>query len=193
MPKQMENSKIHLKNVRLSFPSLFRRAQFNPGEEGKYEATFLFSKKDKKLKAKIDKAIKTKIAESGIKVASDKRCLKDGDEVEYNGYEGMWSIKASQSRRPTVIDRDRTPIAEEDNVIYAGCYVNAIIDLWVQNNSFGKRVNANLYGVQFVKNGEAFGMGPVDVTDDFDDLSDDEEDIEEDDDLDEEDDDLDDD
>ena len=176
MAKQIENAKIHLKNVRLSFPSLFRRAQFNPGEDGKYEATFLFSKKEKKLKAKIDKAIKTKIAESGIKVASDKRCLKDGDEVEYNGYEGMWSIKASQSRRPTVIDRDRTPVTEEYNVIYAGFYVNAIIDLCIQNNSFGKRVNANLYGVQFVKDGEAFGMGPVDVTDDFDDLSDDDED-----------------
>lgn len=191
MPKQFESTKIHLKNVRLSFPSLFRRAQFTPGEDGKYEATFLFSKKDKKLKAKLDKAIKEKIAESGIKVPKDKRCLKDGDEVEYNGYEKTWSIKASQSRRPTVIDRDRTPVTEGDNVIYAGCYVNAIIDLWIQNNSFGKRVNANLYGVQFVKDGEAFGMGPVDVTDDFDDLSDDDDDDE--DDIDDEDDDLDDD
>lgn len=184
-----ESTKIQLKNVRLSFPSLFRRAQFN-GEDGKYEATFLFDKKDKKLKAKLDKAIAAKIKAAGIKVSADKRCLKDGDDVEYSGYEGMWSIKASQSRRPTVIDRDRTPVTEDDNVIYAGCYVNAIVDFWIQNNSFGKRVNANLYGVQFVKDGEAFGMGPVDVTDDFDDLSDeDEDDI----DIDDDDDDLDDD
>ncbi len=178
-----ESTKIQLKNVRLSFPSLFQRAQFN-GEDGKYEATFLFNKKDKKLKAKLDKAIAAKLKEANIKVPQDKRCLKDGDEVEYNGYEGNWSLKASQSRRPTVIDRDRSPLTEDDNVIYAGCFVNAIVDLWVQNNSFGKRINANLYGVQFVKDGEAFGMGPVDVTDDFDDLSDDEDDDDNDDDLD---------
>lgn len=188
MAKAQENTKIHLKNVRLSFPSLFRRAQFN-GEDGKYEATFLFDKKNKKLKATLDKAITKAIKSSGVKVPKDKRCLKDGDDVEYDGYEGVWSIKASQSRRPTVIDRDRTPVTEDDNVLYAGCYVNAIIDLWIQNNSFGKRVNANLYGVQFVKDGDAFGMGPVDVTDDFDDLSDDEDEDE----VDEDDDDLDDD
>lgn len=180
-----ESTKIQLKNVRLSFPSLFQRAQFN-GEDGKYEATFLFNKKDKKMKAKLDKAIAAKLKEANIKVPADKQCLKDGDEVEYAGYEGMWSLKASQSRRPTVIDRDRSPLTENDNVLYAGCYVNAIVDLWVQNNSYGKRINANLYGIQFVKDGEAFGLGPVDVTDDFDDLSDDDDDSDDDsDDLDE--------
>ena len=177
-----ESTKIQLKNVRLSFPSLFQKAQFN-GEDGKYEATFLFNKKDKKLKAKLDKAISAKLKEANVKVPQDKRCLKDGDEVDYAGYEGNWSLKASQSRRPTVIDRDRSPVTEGDNVLYAGCFVNAIVDLWVQNNSFGKRINANLYGVQFVKDGEAFGMGPVDVTDDFDDISDDDdEDVDKDDD-----------
>lgn len=67
-------------------------------------------------------------------------------------------------------NRDKTPVVEDDEVLYAGCYVNAIIDLWVQNNGFGKRVNANLYGIQFVKDGEQFGAGAVDVFDDFDDL-----------------------
>ena len=62
-----ESTKIQLKNVRLSFPSLFQRAQFN-GEDGKYEATFLFSKKDKKLKDKLDKAIAAKLKEANIKV-----------------------------------------------------------------------------------------------------------------------------
>ena len=166
-----ENVKIHLKNVRLSFPSLFKRAVFD-GAEGKYEATLLLDKSDKATKKAIDEAIKSAIEEAKIKVPSDKRCLKDGDDSEYDGYEGMWSIKAANSKRPTAINRDKTPLIEEDEVIYAGCYVNAIIDIWTQNNKFGKRANANLYGVQFVKDGEPFGMGPVDVTDDFDDLED---------------------
>ena len=166
-----ENIKIHLKNVRLSFPSLFRKAVFNDNV-GKYEATFLLDKSDKDTKKVLDEAIKEAITEAAIKVSADKRCLKDGDESEYDGYEGMWSIKAGNSKRPTVIDRDKTPLAEEDDVLYAGCYVNAIIDIWIQNNQYGKRANANLYGIQFVKNGDPFGQGPVDVTDDFDDLED---------------------
>lgn len=164
-------SKIQLKNVRLSFPSVFHRAVFE-GTEGKYEATFLIDKEDVKTKKVIDDAIAAAIAEAKIKVPSDKRCLKDGDESEYDGYEGNWSLKAANSKRPTVINRDKTPLTEEDEVVYAGCYVNAIVDFWVQNNKYGKRVNANLYGIQFLKDGEPFGMGPVDVTDDFDDLDD---------------------
>ena len=35
----MSNYKFKLKNVRLSFPSIFKRSEFN-GQEGKFEATF---------------------------------------------------------------------------------------------------------------------------------------------------------
>ena len=162
-------SKILLNNVRLSFPSVFQRSVFD-GKEGKYEATFLIPKSDTKLKAQLDAAIDEAIKAAGIKVPSDKRCLKDGDQSDYDGYEGAWSLKAANNKRPTVIDRDKSPIVESDEKLYAGCYVNAVIDLWLQDNKFGKRVNANLYGIQFVKDGEAFGAGPVNVFDDFQDL-----------------------
>jgi len=165
-------AKIQLKNVRLSFPSIFNRANFN-GEEGKFEATLLL---DKETQADqigvVEAAIEEAIKEAKIKVPSDKRCLKDGDEVEYDGYEGCMSVKASSNKRPTIIDRDKTPLVEDDGRPYAGCYVNAIIDIWIQNNSYGKRANANLYGIQFVKDGEPFGAGDVDVTDEFDSFDD---------------------
>lgn len=165
-------AKIKLTNVRLSFPSIFQKASFQ-GEQGdKYEATFLIDKSDKKTKAKLDAAIAECIAEAKIKVPADKICLKDGDDLDYDGYEGVWSLKASQKKRPTVINRDKSPLTEDDEVIYAGCYVNAIVDFWAQNNAYGKRINANLYGVQFAKDGNSFGQGAVDVTDDFDDIDD---------------------
>tara|TARA_R110002126_G_scaffold41214_2_gene120123 strand:+ start:1881 stop:2411 length:531 start_codon:yes stop_codon:yes gene_type:complete len=166
-----DNVKIHLKNVRLSFPSIFKRSVFD-GNEGKYEATFLIDKSDKKTKKAIDEVIKAAIEEAKVKVPADKYCLKDGDESEYDGYEGMWSLKAANGKRPTVIGRDKAPLTEDDDVMYAGCYVNAIVDIWIQNNNYGKRANANLYGIQFVKDGDPFGNGPVDVTDDFEDLED---------------------
>lgn len=168
----MSTYKFTLPNVRLSFPSIFQKAQFQ-GQETKFEATFLLDKKGHSdLIEKLNKAIEAGIKEElkGAKVPASKRCLQDGDEKDYDGYEGQMSLKASSNKRPTIIDRDKTPLVEDDDKPYAGCYVNAVIEFWFQNNDFGKRVNANLLGIQFVKDGEAFGSGPIDVTDDFDDL-----------------------
>lgn len=169
-------TKIKLENVRLSFPSLFKKATFN-GEETKYEATFLIPKSDIKTKELIDEKINSVIKEAKIKVPNDKLCIKDGDDIfenndNYEGYKDHWSFKASTNKRPTVLNSDKSLLTEEDNKIYGGCYVNAIVDIWPQNNSYGKRINSNLYGVQFVKDGETFGSGDIDVTEEFDDLDD---------------------
>lgn len=167
--------KVKLNNVRLSFPSLFRKATFN-GEETKFEATFLINKETQadlieKIKVVIADKIKNDL--KGAKLAADKICLKDGDEVEYDGYAGHVSIKASNDKRVAVFNRDKSPLAEDDNVIYAGCYVNAIIEIWAMNNQWGKRINAKLLGVQFAKDGENFGDSSSASADDFDFIGDD--------------------
>ncbi|WP_244126983.1 ssDNA-binding protein, partial [Xylella fastidiosa] len=66
---------------------------------------------------------------------------------------------------------DRTPLAAQDGRPYAGCYVNANIELWAQDNNYGKRINASLGGVQFLRDGEAFAGGGVASVEDFEDLS----------------------
>jgi hypothetical protein len=171
----MSNYKIKLKNVRLSFPSLFNKAEFN-GDVGKFEATFLINKETQaSTVSDINEKIKAIIKENKIKVASDKRCVKDGDDVDYAGYNGHISLKAANNKRPLVIDRDKSILVEEDNKPYSGCYVNATVELWVQNNNYGKRVNCNLLAVQFAKDGESFGAGGASGSaDDFDELEDDE-------------------
>lgn len=167
--------KMTLTNVRLSFPSLFKKAIFD-GEATKFEATFLVSKDDPQV-AKINKAIDSFLAEKFPKGApkSVKRTVfVDGDTKEYDGYENMMAFKGSNNKRPTIIDRDKTPIIEEDNILYAGCYVNAIVDLWYSDHpKGGKQVLGNVLGVQFVKDGEAFGADTTAAADDFDDISDD--------------------
>lgn len=169
-------AKIKIKNARLSFPSLFKKASFN-GVEGKYEATLLFPKSDKKTYDAIMDAIEECKKDNKLKVGADKLFIKDGDDIEYDGYEGHWAVKASNNKRPTVINRDKTPLTEEDEIIYAGCYVNAVIEPWGQNNQYGKRINSNLLGIQFVKDGESFGAGGSTASeDDFDDIEDDEDD-----------------
>lgn len=170
----MSSYKIKLKNVRLSFASLFNKAEFN-GDVGKFEATFLINKESQAATIKdIEDKIAAIIKENKSKVPSSKLCLKDGNESEYDGYEGCMSIKAANGKRPLIIDRDKSILAEDDGKPYSGCYVNATLELWFQDNSYGKRVNCNLLAVQFAKDGEAFGAGGASGSaDDFDELEDD--------------------
>ena len=174
---EQQSYKIILKNVRLSFPAIWQKNTKFGGDNAKYKATFLIHKDEQ---ADLIKKIEDKIAaiqkETKVKVSKDKLCLKDGDDAEYDGYADHMSLKAANSKRPTILDRDKTPLIEDDNKPYAGCYVNASVQLWVQNNDWGKRVNANLLGIQFFKDGEPFGAGDLDATDDFDDFSDDDDD-----------------
>lgn len=166
-----------IKNARLSYPTLFKKGTYEGKESDKYEATLLFPKSDTKTYETLKAAIQEIMTANKAKVPASKWCLKDGDEIadekDYEEYRGMWAFKAGNTKRPTVIDRDRTPLVEEDEKVYAGCYVNAIVSLWFQNNTYGKRVNANLLGVQFVKDGEPFGDGAkVANADEFEELED---------------------
>lgn len=168
------DNKLMLRGVRLAFPSLWKKATFE-GDETKFEATFLVPKKDKKTKKALMKLIED--CKEQNKIKTNKVFVRDGDDPEfedYDGYAGHWCVKAANTVRPKVLDRDKSHLTEEDGVIYSGCYVNAQISPWAQNNKWGRRINANLLGVQFVKDGEPFsGGGKTADDDDFDDLSDD--------------------
>jgi hypothetical protein len=108
--------------------------------------------------------------------AAGKGVVKDGDsKAEYAGFEGNMFVSTRSPARPTVIDRDRSPLVAADGRPYSGCYANVQVEVWAQDNSYGKRINAQLLGVQFVKDGDAFGGGAQPSNpDDFGDLSADE-------------------
>lgn len=174
---QTEAKRVVLKNVRLSFPSLFKKAVFNGKESDKYEATFLIKKDDPQLeilkKAGEDFLLKEFGTKDKIPKSLKRTYLVDGDTKDYDGYEGMMAVKAGTRNRPTVIDRDKTPLVEEDEKIYAGCYVNASVSFWYSDHELGgKQLLCNLAGVQFYDHGEPFGAGGVDATDDFDEIDD---------------------
>lgn len=171
--------KIIVKKVRLAFPALFK-AKAVLDSEPRFSASLLLDKNDPQIQA-IEKAIEEVAkAKWGDKAAatlkqlraSDRTALHDGDVKEqYDGFAGNMYISAANSTRPLVIDRDTTPLAEEDGKPYAGCYVNASIELWAQDNKYGKRINASLAGVQFLKDGDAFTGGGAASVDEFEDLS----------------------
>jgi len=170
MSNEKDPGIITLPNVRLSFPHLFTPHAMEEGQEQKFSATFLFDNNEHAaLLDKIDAQIDRLALDEFKKKINFKRCLRDGNEKsELEGYgDGKSFLTASNKARPGVVDRRLNPIVESDGIIYAGCYVNATIRLWVQNNQWGKRVNAQLRAVQFVKDGESFGAGPVDATKEF--------------------------
>lgn len=157
---------IKLTNVRLSFPQLFVPKSVQEGGEKKYSAAFLLDKQHDA--AQIDAIRKgmfdVATAKWGAKIPQGlKKCLQEGTAKEYDGYgpDNMF-VSSSATVRPSVIDRNRAPLNAEDGKPYAGCLVNAVIRLWAQDNSWGKRINAQLQGVQFAGDGEAFGAAPFD-------------------------------
>ena len=176
---------IKLVNVRLAFPSLFHAKSF-AGEDGKqstpaYQATFLLQANDKQV-AGLKAAMKTLAVEKwGAKgeavfktlEAQDKLCLHNGDnKADMDGFAGCWFVSSRAPTKPLVIDRDRSPLTAESGRPYGGCYVDARIDVYCQDNKFGKRINASLKGVQFRRDGDAFAGGAPAKEGDFDDLSD---------------------
>jgi hypothetical protein len=175
MPEQTDPAKITLTEVRLSFPHLWKPHAMEAGQEEKYSATAIFDNtKHAALLDRIDALIDRLALDEFKKKINFKRCLRDGnDKSDLDGYgDGTSFLTASNKARPGVVDRRLNPLAESDNVLYAGCYVNMVVRLWVQNNQWGKRVNAQLMAVQFVKDGDSFGAGPIDPTKEFESIDD---------------------
>lgn len=92
----------------------------------------------------------------------------------YGGFEGMFNLgmrTAEDKARPTVFDKygrrigdpskAYTPAEKSEirRLIYSGCYVNAKVDIWAQDNSFGRGIRCSVLGVMFAKDGESFGGG----------------------------------
>ena len=158
---------IMLKNVRVSFPHLFSRPYVN-GEEGKCGATLMLEPKENSeaiqlIQEQIDELVNAKF--KGRSVASDRLCLRAGEDKGRSEYQGYLVLSANSKGRPLVISNDgRTLItSQEDCPIYAGCYVNAKIRLWSQNKHYGKRINAELIALQFAKHGEPLDGAYVSV------------------------------
>lgn len=165
-----------LKNKRIAFPALAVPQAIGEGSPA-YGARFIIDPNDPDVAA-LDKAM--------VEVAKEK--WKDDAEAVldllitnkktafqhnpyrststgkvYNGFEGMFNLGTrSEKTKPTVVDQfgnELTAKADIERVIYSGCYTHAKVELWAQDNQYGKRVNASLLGIMFAGNGDSFGGG----------------------------------
>lgn len=175
--------KVLLKDVRLSYPQLFRAKAFGDGSQGEpaFSAEFLVSKDSSPGKAGI-RDIEDAIEEAKYKkwgddpkkwpkISKDKPFFKDGDDPDWERPETVdhMIVSARNVKKPRLLGIDKEDLHESDGVLYAGCRVDAIVRVWAQDNKFGKRVNCSLEAVRFRADGEAFGAAPIDP-DEFEDI-----------------------
>lgn len=101
---------------------------------------------------------------------TDKLCLHNGDVTKIGNpdYVGKLYVSANNKTKPRIcVTRggQNLDIGQDDPYApYSGCWANVIVDIWAQgirgkSAQWGKRVNATLLGVQFVKHDTAFGGG----------------------------------
>lgn len=182
------NTRFRIDNVRVDWPELFVGKQFNG--EGKFRcgATLIVEpthKQFKQIEAAIEEAAKVKFKDKAAAVlkvarAKDNVCLRDGDlkAAKSEGYAGNFYISANCAggdteaacAKPTVYDGAKNKITDPaKNPIYRGCYVNALVEFY-GDNRFGEGIFCKLVGIQFCRDGDAFGSAPA-RADDFDDVT----------------------
>ena len=170
-----------IKNARLTFAQNLTVAGTVPGSEGepKFNCGLLLGADHPQLKDIRDKMIaiakekwKEKAgAEFKALEKADRLALHDGDlKPNYEGYPGNFflSPSAKEIARPTYFGgasgREELDPKQAQRVFYSGCWVNAKVSFWAQDNGFGKRINCTLLAIQFWKHADAFsGGGPREV------------------------------
>lgn len=188
----MEIEVIYLSDVRLSFPHLAepqkQRNEVTGKERISYNAEFILAPNDPgfaQFMAKVQELAVAKWKEHAAQVLAicntDRklRCYGNGAEKIdkrtfqiYDGYAGMAYITAGRDTPPQVIQADGKPIDPSNTMayqqltraMYGGCYVNAAVKPWLQDNRYGHGVRCDLIAIQFAKPGEAFGEGAVDAS-----------------------------
>lgn len=187
----MTENQMIIKNARLAFPELWTPVEFEPGDgRPRYSATLLIAKDDPQVATITALGLKMfqdefKAKEGGVhyeavKSSDGKYCLSDGDKKVFDGFAGNMSLSAhrsAESGAPMVVDRNKEKLKATDGKPYAGCYVNAKVSFWVQDNKFGKGFRCTLETIQFVKDGDAFSGAAPATAEGLDEIEDEAEDL----------------
>jgi hypothetical protein len=165
---------VVLKIVRIAFPEIYVAKPFGGTGASRCSAMFLMDPATPHGAANI-----SQMQKAIVQVATDKwkdkardmvrsfaakaeLCLHEGNEKsEYEGFAGMKFVSASNDQPPVVVDENKRILTPQNhqNKIYSGCYVNAQVDVWAQDNQYGKKINAKLIAVQYQGQGVAFSGG----------------------------------
>lgn len=180
--------RILVKDIRVAFAQgLFEASVVGTDPNGKprFGASFLLPA-DHPQMAEIEKKIDAVAREKwkdkatailGAIKKKDRTCVHDGDDKpSYDGYAGNLYITAAaqESTPPTILNQDKSVFDAKKGHkrIYSGARVNASLEIWAQDNSFGQRVNATVRGVQFYRDADSFSAASAASSDEFEEVTD---------------------
>lgn len=187
------NKLVFLSNVRISFPHIAEpqvRKKSDGSTTQTYNADFLIPETHPSYQdflQKVSRACAEKWNEHGQQVfqmcMGDRKCRNFGDGSEkinkktfqpYEGYAGNKYITAISSNKPQIIrSEDGKAVDESDTLqwtqkarnIYGGCWVNAAVKIWLQDNKdHGRGIRAELVSIQFAKDDTPFGEAKPDAS-----------------------------
>lgn len=166
---------------RLSYAHLNTPHTPNDQADSKYSATLLIPKSDTNTIQAIQTAVANAVTEAVNRGTFKQKIdpqqtkyppLRDGDTPTDSGeprgdeFADHVFVAAKNKRQPFVVDQQRLPVIDPDEV-YSGCYVNMCIEFYGYSNSGNKGISAPLIGVQKVKDGERFGEPALEAEDVF--------------------------
>lgn len=217
MSAPRKNIRMTVKDVRGSFLQHLLKPQERKNDAGKltgysFNGNFLLPKlvDDEKnpvaveIASHIKEVIEARWPGQGKKIGAAERFFIDGEPKDedtgersplYDGYTGMWVIKANNTVEVEEWEDDRkNPVqllgpkkgkdgkfprlkgAAADELIYSGAYYDIVISIYAfdgSKNGYKNRVSCTLEAVKFKRHGEAFGNGPIDADSYFDEEEDD--------------------
>lgn len=162
---KVTDTKVVFGPCRLSYVHLFEKHSFDKDpKNARYSASILIPKTETETINAINKAIEA--ATQAAKVSKwEGKCPKnlespllDGDEKD-NGdeaYAGHYYLNAKCNTRPGVVDRNRTPIVDEEE-IYSGVWAIVSVTFFGFNVSVNKGVACGLNNVMKFKDGDKLG------------------------------------
>lgn len=176
---------LMLKNLLMSFPALAEPQSFGEGEPA-YGAKFPIKPGseqqkllDDALMAEAKDAWKDKgpsvlsMLEEDGKLCYTKKVYRSKKTGEpYTGFEGSHYLSVRNAKtQPSVFNQYGEPLtskAEIERHAYSGAIVNASVEVWAQDNKWGRRINCTLRGIMLTGEGENIGGGsPPASADDF--------------------------
>lgn len=164
---------LKFENVRFSYPHLDRpyagKNKNGGTNQAKYSIRGMLAKeKNEDVKKAVVEFMNGLLRDNKIeRMAPKDKFFRDGDNEKAVEYEGHWVISTSELKRPTVRNRRGeliTDPTEISDLIDGGYWGHILCRPWVQNNEHGQKLNANLLGVQHVRDDETFGEGRIDDT-----------------------------
>ena len=168
------DGKIYIKDVRCSYPHLDKPWSMDPTSEPKYSVMGLIPK-TADYRESVD-ALNTYLRKlltdnKRQPLPQNRMFLRDGDETGKAEMAGHWTVSASEKDPPILRGRylDRAtgkpeiiPPSDAAKVFYGGCWISIFCEAWYQNHQVGgRRMNANLRAVQFLRNDTPFGRGRI--------------------------------